>query len=227
MKLTEDLLKGLASHVDRIISSQKMAITRPKIDFASPFRCLDFLPALELAMEHKLPDLGDAQANEKVIRLFQQLSIPLPETTSLPQMLDKLCATYLEPKCLEPTFIINHPVCLSPLSKSFDHPKTGERVAARAELFVQSKEIVNMYEEENSPIEQRKKFIEQLHFKDDREESNVDESYLETLEWALPPTGGWGGGIERLCMLMTGVNRIGDVLSFGTLRNVMAMKGRS
>ena len=86
-----------------------------------------------------------------------------------------------------------------------------------------------MYEEENSPFEQRRKFEEALTYRDDDavpsirrlDNHEINESYLEALEWGLPPTGGWGCGIDRLVMLFSGANRIGDVLTFGTLRNVV------
>ena len=86
-----------------------------------------------------------------------------------------------------------------------------------------------MYEEENSPFEQRRKFEEALNYRDDDavpsnrrlDHHEINESYLEALEWGLPPTGGWGCGIDRLVMLFSGASRIGDVLTFGTLRNVV------
>ncbi len=81
-----------------------------------------------------------------------------------------------------------------------------------------------MYEEENSPFEQRRKFVDQSRYRDEENTATtVDENYLQALEWGLPPTGGWGCGIDRLCMLMSGAGRIGDVLSFGTLRNVVSL----
>jgi lysyl-tRNA synthetase class 2 len=78
-----------------------------------------------------------------------------------------------------------------------------------------------MYEEENSPFEQRKKLVQQALLKDEESGVEVDESYLEALEWGLPPTGGWGCGIDRVCMLFSGSSRISDVLTFGSLRNVV------
>ncbi len=78
-----------------------------------------------------------------------------------------------------------------------------------------------MYEEENSPFEQREKFLQQAKWRDDENRAVVDESYLEALEWGLPPTGGWGCGIDRLVMVFSGAKRIGDVLAFGSLRNVV------
>jgi lysyl-tRNA synthetase class 2 len=118
---------------------------------------------------------------------------------------------------------------MSPLSKSFIHPRApnAQLVAARAELFVQGREIVNCYEEENSPFEQRRKFTMQQYYAIadagavmDDEAMSIDEDYLRALEWGLPPTGGWGCGIDRLVMLFAGKERIGDVLSFGSLRAV-------
>lgn len=87
------------------------------------------------------------------------------------------------------------------------------------------KEIANMYEEENSPFAQRAKFEQQLLFQAEDGEGDgkktVDESYLEALEWGLPPTGGWGCGVDRLVMMFAGRARVGDVLAFGGLRNVV------
>lgn len=101
-------------------------------------------------------------------------------------------------------------------------------MAARGELFVEGKEVVNTYEEENSPFEQRRKFEDQLRFsKAAGEPGEIDESYLEALEWGLPATGGWGCGVDRLVMLFTGAKRIGDVLPFGNLRAVTRRSGSS
>jgi lysyl-tRNA synthetase class 2 len=110
---------------------------------------------------------------------------------------------------------------MAPLSKSFLCPRTNQSVSARAELFIQNRELANMYEEENSPFEQRAKFIQQAKWRDDENRAMVDESYLEALEWGLPPTGGWGCGVDRLVMVFSGAKRISDVLAFGSLRNVV------
>ena len=188
-----------------------------------PFARLDFTPEVELSLGCKLPNLSSPDASLELIKIFQDRSLPLPERPTLPRLLDELASLYLEPQCSSPTFITHHPECLSPLSKSFIHHTTGHRVAARAELFVKGQELVNTYEEENSPAEQRRKFIEQLQYRDEGDPVAVDENYLQALEWGLPPTGGWGCGVERLCMLLAGAKRIADVLPFGTLRNVVAL----
>lgn len=219
MNMTERLLSGISERI-QALNENLGTLQVPDVDFSGPFRRIDFVPAAEKAIGEKLPDLKAEDAATKVIGLFEKLSLPLPQRATLPRLLDKLCSEYLEPQCEAPTYIINHPECMSPLSKSYPHPTCEQIVSARAELFVGGWEIVNMYEEENSPFEQRRKFQEQLLQRDPETPGEVDESYVQALEWGLPPTGGWGCGIDRLCMLFTGTRRIGDVLSFGNLRAV-------
>lgn len=219
MSMTESLLSSMADNMRHLNAQGTLAPV--DVDFSAPFRRIDFIPGIEESINRKLPDLTADDAAERVRELFHDLSLPLPDNPTLPRLLDFLCGTYLESQCTNPTFIINPPECLSPLSKSFIHPTTNQRVAARAELFIDGKEVVNTYEEENSPFEQRRKFEDQARFsKATDEPAEIDESYLEALEWGLPATGGWGCGIDRLCMLFTGAKRIGDVLAFGNLRAV-------
>lgn len=219
MRMTEDLLSGMASHIKTL--NQDGTLNPTTANFATPFRRIDFIGGIEERIHRKLPDLTSPSAINDIRTLFQDLCLPLPENATLPRLLDELCGIYVEPDCIDPTFIINPPECLSPLSKSFKHPVTNQIVAARGELFIEGKEVVNTYEEENSPFEQRRKFEDQLRFsKAAGEPGEVDENYLEALEWGLPSTGGWGCGIDRLVMLFTGAKRIGDVLPFGTLRAV-------
>ncbi|KAE8149672.1 hypothetical protein BDV25DRAFT_124055 [Aspergillus avenaceus] len=219
ISMTESLLSGMAQHIREF--NQEGTLKPSEVDFAAPFRRIDFLMAIEEKIGRKLPDLASADALDQVKQLFHDLSLPLPASPTLPRLLDELCSTYVEPECVNPTFIINPPECLSPLSKSFVHPVTGQRVAARGELFIEGKEMVNTYEEENSPFEQRRKFEDQVRYSKDTDEAGqIDSSYLEALEWGLPSTGGWGCGIDRLCMLFTGAKRITDVLPFGNLRAV-------
>lgn len=220
MSMTEDLLSGMAAHI-RAFSDQTGTLNPTPVNFNAPFRRIDFISGIESHINRKLPDLTSSSALPETRHLFDTLSLTLPENATLPRLLDELAAIYLEPQCKDPTFLINPPECLSPLSKSFIHPTTHQRVAARGELFIEGKEVVNTYEEENSPFEQRRKFEDQLRYsKETGELGEVDESYLEALEWGLPSTGGWGCGVDRLVMLFTGAKRIGDVLPFGNLRAV-------
>ena len=220
--MTENLFHLLATTC-RALKLSSSTLKGCDLEFKPPYRQLAYIPALSSAMKTKLPHLDSSDAESQLSHVFAMRNIKLPTPPTIPRMLDKLFAKYVEPQCKEPTWIINHPECLSPLSKSFQHPKHGYQVAARAELYVNGQELVNTYEEENSPIEQRRKFEAQLHYKDPEAASDkVDESYLEALQWGMPPTGGWGCGIERLVMLFAGTERIADTLSFGNLRHVVS-----
>lgn len=201
-------------------------IPAPKPSLNGSFARIEFIPGLEEALGEKLPDLQSADAHERVLALFGEKNIAPPSNATLARLLDALSAHYLEPLSKDaPTFIIHHPACMSPLSKQFFCPRTSQTVAARAELFIDGREYANMYEEENSPFEQRRKFLDQVKDREggDQEAMALDENYLKTLEWGLPPTGGWGCGIDRIVMLMAGRERMGDVLSFGSLRNVAGL----
>ncbi len=223
INITERLFLDISRYVRAILGTDCPSLVACDVDFTAPYSRLDFIPAIEESIQGKLPDLASSDAESKLLELFHTRKIVLPSSPTLPRLLDKLSSKYIEPRCVTPTWIVNHPECLSPLSKSFVHPETQQRVAARAELFVNEQELVNTYEEENSPIEQRRKFEMQLRYNDtENPVSRVDESYLQALEYGMPPTGGWGCGIERLCMLFGGIQRIADTLSFGTLRNVVA-----
>lgn len=220
--MTESLLIGLANHVNELIETKFTSLTSlDAANWTAPFQRIEFIPALERAIGRTLPDLEAPDAGEKLQAIYADLSVKMPDSPTLPRLLDDLASIYLEPYCGAPTFIMHHPSCMAPLAKAFIDPATNQLVSARVELFMQHKEIANMYEEENSPSEQRRKFVQQLQWKDAENEAIVDESYLEALTWGLPPTGGWGCGIDRLCMMMSGATRISDVLTFGSLKHVV------
>ena len=224
--MTETLFSGLATYVRQLKQTQFMSLPMLDADFTPPFRRIDFIPALENAIGQVLPDLRAPNASTKILQIFQDLKIKPPASPTLPRLLDYLSSIFLEPLCVSPTFIARQPECLSPLAKSSRHSHNNQAVSSRVELFIQGREVVNAYEEENSPFEQRRKFEEQLAWRDGESQGAIDESYLEALEWGLPPTGGWGLGVDRLCMIFCGVQRINDVLSFGNLKNVVGLADR-
>lgn len=220
---TEQLIHGLHTAIESLRSTYFPTLTSPEsVDFSQPFAQLPFVPTIEEASGRKLPDLSSPDATNEVLQLYKELGLDVPPNPTLPRLLDGLAEAYIEPLCQNPTFITQHPEALSPLSKSYVDEATGQRVASRVELFIHGREYVNAYEEENSPFEQRRKFMQQLDFQADGHGS-IDESYLEALEWGMPPTGGWGCGLDRLVMLFANKKRIADVLPFGTLRNVVSM----
>lgn len=221
---TEQLVHGLHTAVESLRSTYfpSLVVASEVVDFSHPFAQLPFIPTIEKASGRQLPDLSSANASTELLELFKDLSIPVPPNPTLPRLLDTLAEHYIEPLCKSPTFITQHPEALSPLSKSYLDEPTGQRVASRVELFINGREYVNAYEEENSPFEQRRKFMQQQQFHPEGEGA-IDESYLEALEWGMPPTGGWGCGLDRLVMLFANKKRIADVLPFGTLRNVVSI----
>jgi len=204
---TEAMFLRLSRVVATLVQTSCRSLRPIAADFSPPYPRLDFIPAIEAAIGRKLPVLTSPEAQAVLLQLCNEKGIALPSLPTVPRLLDKLSVVFIEPQCIAPTWIVNHPECLSPLSKS-----------------VHKQEFVNTYEEENSPTEQRRKFEEQLLYHEGDAEAGVDENYLQALEWGLPPTGGWGCGVDRLCMHFSGSNRIADVLSFGTLQNVVSLR---
>jgi lysyl-tRNA synthetase class 2 len=220
--MTEQMITGIAGTIENLRAGPLSTLPEiPENLRAAPFQRIEFIPAIEEALGVKLPDLAADDATLKLVSLFEQNCIPIPISPTLPRLLDRLGTIFIEPRCEAPTFIMYHPACMAPLSKSFYHAGVNQYVSARAELFIQEREIANMYEEENSPLEQRTKMELQARYRDAENDAHVDQNYIEALEWGLPPTGGWGCGVDRLVMLFTGCTRIADVLPFGNLRNVV------
>ncbi|EPE09599.1 lysyl-trna synthetase [Ophiostoma piceae UAMH 11346] len=231
--------QGSQLPTDSYISPEKVSASVNRIAAGPPFLLLEFIPALEEALGFALPDLSAPDAYDQLRQLLAAnghaaeagaKEVGDADGGRLAKLLDRLAGTHLEPRSVTdphgrpfgPLFIIHHPACMSPLAKCFVCPRTGQTVAARAELFVDGRELANMYEEENDPAEQRRKM--QLQAQEQANDNSVDENYIAALESGLPPTGGWGCGIERLVMLLSGAPRISDCLSFGTLQHVVAMK---
>ncbi|KAL8877332.1 MAG: hypothetical protein Q9198_004634 [Flavoplaca austrocitrina] len=221
--VTERLISELVTYTNQLTLRQLPSLSTCNFSIHKSFPRVDFFENLQRLMNAQLPNLKSPNAEAEIIQQFHDNGIPLPESPTLPKLLDRLASKYLEPSCQQPTWIMNHPECLAPLAKSVTDQNTKQRVSARAELFIGGKEVVNTYEEENSPFEQRRKFEEQVKYRNDDNRADIDEDYLKALEWGLPPTGGWGCGIDRLVMLLSGTDRINDVLPFGNLRNVVSL----
>lgn len=238
--VTEHLIRSLfasAKSLHERLGRQALLPELPNEDF--PFPQFEFIPTLERILDIKFPDLSQDNAFDELVSLLGDRIAPeIRNERSLNRLLDHLAGTYIEPfSHTTPIFITHHPSCMSPLSKSFVTNTTTtmatsssqQHVSARAELFINGREIANMYEEENDPASQRAKFEAQVaarkHSALEAAETpaDVDESYVQALEYGLPPTGGWGCGVDRLVMLLSGTQRIGDTLTFGSLKNVVSV----
>ncbi|KAH3678010.1 hypothetical protein OGATHE_000665 [Ogataea polymorpha] len=183
------------------------------------FKKIDCLQQLPLETGRPLPDLS----SEALVQYFQELGLPLPKVRSPQKLLDELISVYLEPLCRkEPTFLYNLPEVLSPLAKSAT--RNNFSVSNRFELYINGTEIINAYEEENNPFKQAAKFAQQLSARSQHNDTDAilpDSAYVEAMEWGLPPTTGWGMGIERAVMFFTACERIDQVLPFGKLPDVL------
>lgn len=231
-----DLTEALFAHVHRELSAKKTKLAvrdtvLPQLSALQEgnFARFEFIPTLEERTGVALPRELDSAS---LIEYHRQVNAPLPEVKSPASLLDNLSSRFLESISLEPEyhnrpiFLYNQPAVLSALSKSTRrlYGKRRYEISLRFELFINGKEYVNSYEEENSPFAQTDKFQLQQANKtdfDDAESLVPDWNYVKLMEYGLPPTGGWGCGIDRLAMLFTGSERIDEVLPFGNIRDVV------
>jgi len=167
----------------------------------------------------KFPKLEEDQVKTKqfLLEIINQYKINCPPPHSIARLLDKLVGHFIESDCINPTFICEHPQLMSPLAKwhRFD-----SQLTERFEVMVASTEICNAYTELNSPFIQKKRFEEQMDAKKlgDDEAQQIDESFITSLEYGLPPTAGWGCGIDRITMFLTNNYNIKEVILFPTLK---------
>nr|AEB77710.1 lysyl-tRNA synthetase [Antheraea pernyi] len=191
-----------------------------EIDFTPPFARVPMIATLEKVLNVKLPSpdkLDTAEANSLLSQLCEKHEVECPPPRTTARLLDKLVGEFLEDKCINPTFILDHPQIMSPLSKYHrDIPGLTERF----ELFVMKKEICNAYTELNDPATQRERFEQQAKDRaaGDDETPPTDEAFCTALEYGLPPTAGWGLGVDRLTMFLTDANNIKEVLLFPAMK---------
>lgn len=230
MTLTEDMFRSiyedLATLKDQIplLNSELEKLDALR---SGNYRKYEFVPTIEQITGIAFPP---ALTTESLVEYYEKVGQELPSHRHPVALLDNLSGVYLESLSdknpNEPVFIYNQPSLMSPLAKSqvMEYGGRSYEISLRFELFINGKEYVNSYEEENSPFAQKTKFELQQRNKDefhDAESLIPDWNYVEQMEYGLPQTGGWGCGIDRLSMLFSGAKRIEDVLPFGTLRDVV------
>eukprot|EP00232_Nephroselmis_pyriformis_P004650 CAMPEP_0182906884 /NCGR_PEP_ID=MMETSP0034_2-20130328/34081_1 /TAXON_ID=156128 /ORGANISM="Nephroselmis pyriformis, Strain CCMP717" /LENGTH=578 /DNA_ID=CAMNT_0025042687 /DNA_START=15 /DNA_END=1747 /DNA_ORIENTATION=+ len=224
MAMTEELVSGMVLKIKgsyKIMYHGNGQDKEPyEIDFTPPFRRIPMIEGLEEAMSVKFPptsEFGTDDFNKFLLDLCKKHEVTCPPPTTTARLLDKLTAHFLEEQLTNPGFITNHPSLMSPLAKWHrDQPGLTERF----ELFVNRHEVCNAYTELNDPIVQREKFAEQAGNKSagDDEAMLIDENFCTSLEFGLPPTGGWGLGVDRLTMLLSDNNTIKEVLLFPAMK---------
>ncbi len=210
MEFTEQMLEHVAREV---LGTTKVKTGDTEIDFKAPY---PRVPMLEAIKQHTGIDISGM--DEKQLRdVCKQLDIPTDETMGIGKLIDEIFGEKCEKHFIQPTFIIDYPIEMSPLTKRHrDNPRLTERF----ELMINGKEVANAYSELNDPIDQRERFEEQLRLseKGDDEAMFIDQDFLRALEYGMPPTAGMGIGMDRLTMLLTGQTSIQEVLLFPQMR---------
>jgi lysyl-tRNA synthetase class 2 len=224
MEMTEDLVSGM---VEAVTGGTETTFHTQhgeeyKVNWAKPWKRIDMMPALEEATGEKFPpgdELHTNETNEFLRKILKKCNVECAPPLTNARMIDKLVGEFIEEKCVNPTFITGHPQMMSPLAK---YHRSQKGLCERFEAFVCKKEIVNAYTELNDPFDQRLRFEEQARQKDqgDDEAQLVDETFCEALEWGLPPTGGWGMGIDRMVMFLTDNYSIREVLTFPFMKQL-------
>lgn len=210
METTEQLLERVAIATN---SSTKVQVGEKEIDFKAPYKRVSIFDAIK---EHTGTDVSNMNEDE-LRNVCRQLHIHVEDSMGKGKLIDELFGEKCEEHYRQPTFIIDYPVEMSPLTKKH-RSKPG--LVERFELLVNGKEIANAYSELNDPIDQRERFEEQVKLMErgDDEAMFIDYDFLRALEYGMPPTSGIGFGVDRLCMLMTNQPSIQDVLLFPQMR---------
>ena len=210
MEFTEQLLEHICTTVN---GKPETVVDGQVISFKAPFRRL---PILEAIQEKTGYDL-DGKSEDEIRDICRKLEVEIDDTMGKGKLIDEIFGQFCEGTYIQPTFITDYPVEMSPLTKKH-RSKPG--LTERFELMVNGKELANAYSELNDPIDQEERFQEQLRLseKGDDEAMFIDQDFLRALQYGMPPTSGIGIGIDRLVMLITGQTQIQEVLLFPQMR---------
>ena len=210
MSFTEHLLETICIAVN---GKPETEIDGQVISFKAPYRRLPILEAIKEKTGHDL----EGKTEDEIRDVCKQLNLEIDDTMGKGKLIDEIFGEFCEGTFIQPTFIIDYPVEMSPLTKMH---RTKPGLTERFELMVNGKELANAYSELNDPIDQEERFKEQMRLADkgDDEAMVIDQDFLRALQYGMPPTSGIGIGIDRLVMLMTGNSYIQDVLLFPQMR---------
>ena len=213
MELTESMFRYLA---EKVCGKTLISYQGTEIDLGKPFRRLSMTDAIK---EECGVDFNTVKTLEEARALADQHNVPYEAHHKIGDIENAFFETFCEEKMIQPTFIMDHPVEISPLTKK--KPSDPTKVE-RFELYIYGREMCNAYSELNDPIDQRERFKAQdaLAAAGDEEANHTDEDFLHAMEIGLPPTGGIGYGIDRLVMLLTDTPAIRDVLLFPTMKSL-------
>lgn len=211
MEFTEQMIEHVVKAVNN--GSTKLKVGDKELDFKAPFARVKMLDAIKDYTGHDVNGMNESQLRE----VCKSLKIEVDETMGKGKLIDEIFGEKCEPHFVQPTFIMDYPVEMSPLCKKHrENPELTERF----ELMINGKEVANAYSELNDPVDQRERFEDQLKLseKGDDEAMFIDQDFLRALEYGMPPTSGMGIGIDRLTMLLTNQSSIQEVLFFPQMK---------
>jgi len=210
MDFTEKMIENVAKELH---GSPKVTVGEHIIDFSSPWPRIPMFEAIEQYTGHQLYGKNLTELKN----IATELHIEMDESFGVAKIIDEIFGTYVEPKLIQPTFITDYPVEMSPLTKKH---RSKEGLVERFECICNGKEIANAYTELNDPVDQRERLEAQASLRagGDDEAMAIDEDFLRALEYGMPPTAGIGIGIDRLSMIMTNSESIRDVLFFPQMK---------
>lgn len=213
MDLTENMFRHIANEV---IGTTTIPYGDVEIDLGKPFRRMTMIEAIKENCGVDFDQVVDTAAAKK---LADEHHVEYEERHKKGDIINLFFDEFCEDKMIQPTFIMDHPIEISPLTKK--QPDDASKVQ-RFELYINGAEMCNAYSELNDPIDQRERFVEQekLLAQGDEEANSIDEDFLNALEIGMPPTGGIGYGIDRLVMLLTNSPAIRDVILFPTMKSL-------
>ena len=210
METTEQLLEHA---VQAVTGQTTVEVGGQTIDFKGPFRRLTMFDAIKEYTDIDISEMDE----DALVAVCKKLHIDVDKSMGKGKLIDEIFGEKVEANLIQPTFITDYPVEMSPLTKKH---RTQEGLVERFELIVNGKELANAYSELNDPIEQRNRFEDQMALakRGDDEAMVIDEDFLRALEYGMPPTSGVGIGVDRLAMLLTGQTSIQEVLFFPQMR---------
>ena len=213
MDLTENMYRFVAQEV---LGTTQIVYKGIPMDLGKPFERITMVDAVK---KYAGVDLNEVETLEQARELAKEHNVEFEERHKKGDILNLFFEEFVEEHLLQPTFVMDHPVEISPLTKK--KPENPEYVE-RFEFFMNGWEMANAYSELNDPIDQRERFKaqEELLAQGDDEANTTDEDFMNALEIGMPPTGGIGFGIDRMCMLLTGAEAIRDVLLFPTMKSI-------
>ena len=218
MDITEELINKSCMAVN---GTEDITYGDYEISLKAPFKRITMIDAVK---EQTGVDFGEFMGDtEKAKEVAKELKLEVKPTDTWGNVLAEAFDEYVEDKLIQPTFVIDYPVEISPLTK---RKKDNPLLVERFEIFVAGGELANAYTELNDPIDQRGRFEHQMMLREngDEEANMIDEDFLTAMEYGMPPTGGMGMGIDRLVMLLTNSQTIRDVIAFPTMKPVSASK---